>query len=216
MCTSACILFIRSTEPRESVLTLLLYVSSALTGRGGEGLDSSSNTLLWEKEGSRPAEQNENIQDVSPVFACSMLQVITKSEIETLGPVLPLKVQGVVTNILPVEAFVTGVKNLALQIPSKKVVGHNIDRRIIDNLPTLHARAEPTMPPPTTTRSYTSFPTEELQSLLPAGRTRGAASRCKDPTTAMQTLAAFIWAWRKFDIILVCNLHSIFNTVSYF
>ena len=32
-----------------------------------------------------------------------MLQVITKSDIETLGPVLLLKVQGVVTNILPVE-----------------------------------------------------------------------------------------------------------------
>ena len=67
VCTSACILFISSTEPRESVLTLLLYASFAVTGRGGEGLDSSSNTLLWEKEGSRPAEQNENVQDVSSV-----------------------------------------------------------------------------------------------------------------------------------------------------
>ena len=65
VCTSACILFISSTEPRESVLTLLLYASFAVTGRGGEGLDSSSNTLLWEKEGSRPAEQNENVKDVS-------------------------------------------------------------------------------------------------------------------------------------------------------
>ena len=94
-------------------------------------------------------------------------------------------------------------------------MGHNIDGHIIDNLPTLHARAEPTMPPPTTTRSYTSFPTEELQSLLPAGGKKGAASRCTDLTTAMQTLAACIdlWAWRKHDIIRVCNLHSIFSSM---
>lgn len=93
MCTSMCILFIRSTEPRESVLTLLLYASSAVTGCGGEGLDSSSNTLLWEKEGSRPEEDEDGYE-------------IT------------------VNDITP-----------------------------IDNLPTLHARAEPTIPPPTTTRS---------------------------------------------------------------
>jgi len=43
-----------STEPRESALTLLLYGSSALTGRGAEGLDSSSSIFLLEREGSRP------------------------------------------------------------------------------------------------------------------------------------------------------------------
>lgn len=64
MYTSMYILFIRSTEPRESVLTLLLYASSAVIGRGGEGLDSSSNTLLWEKEGSRP-EENEDGQEIT-------------------------------------------------------------------------------------------------------------------------------------------------------
>ena len=156
VCTSMCILFIRSTEPRESVLTLLLYASSAVIGRGGEGLDSSSNTLLWEKEGSRP-EENEDGQEIT-----------------------------------------------------QQSLWHR-STYTIDNLPTLHARAEPTIPPPMTTRSYTSLPTEELHSLLPAGRKRGAPSRCRDPTTAMQTLihSVYLGLERKHDIIRACSLHSI-------
>lgn len=60
---------------------------------------------------------------------------------------------------------------------------------MIDNLPTLHASAEPTSPPPTITRSYSSPPllTEELHSLLLAGWRNGVDNRCRAAATAIAT-----------------------------